>query len=325
MKIDIKAPENLKLKTLSRMKKELNNNTKRTPFRVVLIVTCISVFLTFTAFAYSMFSGINGDNVSLNAMYVGNGTVKIVVENLADKDLKFDKTVKLVRWSNTEEILKIEQEMPLIKPNEKKIITITIPKKYLNLLETPISDTDWYYFILTTNNFIFGFDWMASLNFVDPIITQKPEIITPTIVPIEDNTNQDDVDLIKNNFTLQNPLSKLEITYSYNDYKQCSEYIHAEIDLAAELGTSIYPLSSGTVTEADFDEKLGNYIVIDHGNGLLSKYTHCQDLLMKNGDAASMDDIIATVGKTGMATGPHLGFSIFLNNIPINPEALLKN
>lgn len=321
---NIKAPEHLKFKTISQMKKEFRN-TKIKSFKVALIVACISVIFTLTAFGYSLFSGIDGDEVRVDAVYQGNGTVKITVENLADKNLTFDETVKLERWSTAEEIFEIKQEMPLIKPNEEDVITIHIPEEYIELLETPIPDTDWYYFILTTNNFVFGFDWMASLTFAEPIITENSETTTLPEIPIEDNTNQEDVNLIKNNFVLQNPLNKFEVTFNYNDYKQDSEYVHAELDLAAELGASIYPLSGGTIIEADFDTEIGRYIIIDHGNGLVSKYTHCQDLLKEKGDVVSMDDVIATVGKTGVATGPHLGFSVTLNEIPINPKTLLAD
>lgn len=64
--------------------------------------------------------------------------------------------------------------------------------------------------------------------------------------------------------------------------------------------------------------------LIDHGNGLVSKYTHCAELLKEKGDAVTLDDVIATVGKSGKATGPHLGFSVTLNEVPINPEKLFS-
>lgn len=318
----IKAPEHLKSKTISLMKKESNNKTKRKPFKSALIVACIPILFTLTAFAYSLFSGIDGDELSVDAHYQGNGIATIMVENLAEKDLQFVETVKLERWSTAEEIFEIEQVMPVIKPTEKAVIKIEIPKEYIESLETPILDTDWYHFVLTTNDFAFGQSWMASLTFAEPIITKKPEITPPAEIPVEDNTVQDDVDAIKNNFVLQNPLCKLEVTFDYNDYVQDDEYTHPELDLAAKLGTEIYPLSSGTVIETDFDAEIGRYIIIDHGNGLVSQYAHCNELLKETGDTVDMNDVIATVGKTGMATGSHLGFSVTFNEMPINPKTL---
>lgn len=304
------------------MEAELIPKPKRKYMKASLIAVCIPVLFTLTAFAYSMFSGIDGDELNINAEYHGDGIVQVNVENLSSKDLRFNETVKLEQWSTSEEIFEITQEMPTIKPNKRATITIDVPDEYLDRLETPIADTDWYYFVLTTNNFAFGQSWMASLTFAEPIITEKSEEITRPEIPVEDNTNQANVDTVKNNFEIQHPLSQLEISFNYNDYEDNGEYAHAELDLAAELGTEIYPLSSGTVVCADFNAEMGRYMVIDHGNGLVSKYTHCAELLKEKGDVVVMDDVIATVGKTGMATGSHLGFSVTLNEVPINPEKL---
>lgn len=319
----IKAPEHLKNKTISLLQAEQSGNAKRKPMKIALIAACIPMIFVLTAFGYSLFSGIDGDELAFNVNYKGNGIVEIAVQNLAKKDLQFDEIIKLQQWSTNKEIFELELEMPKIESGKSGVITIQIPEQYINQLEIPLPDTDWYHFLLTTNNFMFGQTWTASLTFAEPISTGKEDFPETPVLPIEDNTNQDDISTIKNSFNCQKPLSKVEIPYDYNDYETDGEYIHAELDLVAELGTEIYPLTGGTVLKAEFDEELGWYMVIDHGDGLKSKYMHCNELLKKQGDTVAMDDAIATVGKTGMATGPLLAFSITLNDVPVNPKAIL--
>lgn len=329
MKLDnIKAPESLKSKTICLMNKELNHKIRKNPLKVTTIAACTTILFTLTAFAYSLFSGLAGDELSFSTEYKGNGIVEVTVENQSDKELKFTNTVKLEQWSSNQEILKMEQEMPLIKSGETEIITIDLPDYDVELLETPLLNTDWYYFIFTNNNFLHGHDWMASVTFAEPIITEPSNVasneISPSEKPIEDNTSQKDVNSIKTNYTIQKPLSEFSISFPYNDYKENGEYVHAELDLKAELETDIYSICKGTVVKSDFDEEKGLYIIIDHGNGLVSTYAHCKEVFKKQGDIITLDDVIARVGKTGMATGAHLAFSVTLDKVPINPELLFK-
>ena len=318
----IKAPEHLKHKTVAMMEEQIKPKSKNRYMKGALIAACIPVLFTLTAFAYVLFSGIGGDELNIDANYIGDGVAQITVENLAEKDLQFDETIKLEQWTTAEEIFIIEQDMPLIKSGETDTITIQIPDEYIERLETPLPDTDWYHFVLTTNNFTFGESWLASLIFTDPIITEKPPVVSPPEIPVEDNTSDEDITTIENTFVLQNPLSQIQVTFDYNDYKHDGEYAHAEVDLVAEHGSDIYSLCEGTVIEVGFDVEVGNYIIIDHKNGLVSKYTHCSELLKEKDDVVSVDDVIATVGKTGMATGAHLGFSVTFNGTPINPQKL---
>lgn len=329
MKLDnIKAPESLKSKTVCLMKKQLNHKTRRKPLKVAIIAACIPISFTFTAFAYSLFSGLTGDELSFSTEYKGNGIVEVTVENLSEKKLQFTDIVKFEQWSAIQEILEIKQEMPLIRPSETKKIMIDLSEYDIELLETPLTGTDWYYFVFTNNNFLHGHDWMVSVTFAEPIIIEpfnvEYEIIPPSEKTLEDNTSQDDSTSIKNNHTIQKPLSEFNISFPYNDYKENGEYVHAELDLVSELGTDIYALCEGTAVEAGFDQKVGNYIIIDHGNGLKSKYAHCKELFKEQGDIIGIDDVIASVGKTGMATGAHLAFSVTLDGVPINPELLFE-
>lgn len=327
MKLDnIKAPESLKLKTIGLMNKELKNNKPKKILKVAIIAVCIPVLFAFTAFACNIFSGLAGDELSFSTEYQGDGIVEVTVKNRSEKDLQFTDTIKLEQWSTSQEILEIKQKMPLIKAGKTEVITIDLSEYDLEVLETPLAGNDWYYFVFTNSNFLHGHDWMASVIFWEASMTEpsNSDSDASSEIPIEDHTTQKAIESIKNNYTLQEPLNKFSISYPYNDYKENGEYVHPELDLEAESGTDIYAICKGTVTEADFDEKIGFYMIIDHGNGLKSKYACCKELFKKQGDTVALGDVIASVGKTGMATGSHLAFSVSLDGVPINPELLFK-
>ena len=69
---------------------------------------------------------------------------------------------------------------------------------------------------------------------------------------------------------------------------------------------------------------LGNVVVIDHGNGWMSTYAHCDALNVNVGDQVSRGDIIATVGETGAATGPHLHLELRKDGVLVNPTDVLE-
>lgn len=327
---EIHTPESLKNRTINRMEKELHKHRK--PIYKIkcipLAAVLIALLFTMTAFAYSLFSGLSGDELSLSTLYKGNGIVEITVENQSNKELKFTNTVKLEQWSTNREILRLTQEMPAINPSETKTITIDLSVYDISLLETPLVGTDWYYFVLTNNNFLHGYDWMASVTFAEPINTESANVTPidtlPYEKPMEDNTSPNNINSIKTNYTIQKPLKEFSISFPYNDYQENGVYVHAELDLVAELGTDIYAICEGTVLVADFNDEMGLYMIIDHGNGLESKYAHCKELFKEQGDIVAVDDVIASVGKTGMATGEYLAFSVTLDGVPINPELLFE-
>ncbi len=95
---------------------------------------------------------------------------------------------------------------------------------------------------------------------------------------------------------------------------------HKGIDLCSPIGTDIYAADGGTVTFAGWnDGGYGYMVVIDHGNGYVTYYAHCNEVLVNEGDKVSQGDLIAYVGNTGLSTGPHLHFEVRLNGTPVNP------
>ncbi|MCB0333080.1 MAG: M23 family metallopeptidase [Bdellovibrionales bacterium] len=98
---------------------------------------------------------------------------------------------------------------------------------------------------------------------------------------------------------------------------------HSGIDLAAPQGAQIRAIASGRVVYADPYKGYGNLVVIEHANGITSHYGHCSKIHVDPGQEVKAGEIIATVGKTGLATGYHLHFEIRINGEPKDPDVYI--
>jgi len=94
---------------------------------------------------------------------------------------------------------------------------------------------------------------------------------------------------------------------------------HNGVDLAAPNGSPILAAYDGTVVAATYSSTMGNYIMLDHGDGLYTIYMHASSLGVSKGEEVSKGQQIAAVGSTGRSTGPHLHFSVRLNGAYQNP------
>ena len=98
---------------------------------------------------------------------------------------------------------------------------------------------------------------------------------------------------------------------------------HAGIDYPAPEGTQVWAPNNGRVLYADFLQLTGNTICIEHGFGLKSWYYHLSAVEVEAGQMVKTGDPIGRVGTTGFSTGPHLHFTMSINNVYINPEQCL--
>lgn len=94
---------------------------------------------------------------------------------------------------------------------------------------------------------------------------------------------------------------------------------HSGVDIAANHGAGVYAYSSGRVVEARYNGAYGNCIVIDHGNGLKTRYAHLSKMSVKAGQKVQTGQRIGSVGSTGRSTGPHLHFEVIVNGSTRNP------
>ncbi|HEY8345825.1 MAG TPA: M23 family metallopeptidase [Symbiobacteriaceae bacterium] len=99
--------------------------------------------------------------------------------------------------------------------------------------------------------------------------------------------------------------------------------LHRGIDLAVPAGTPAVAAQSGTVVFAGWDGTYGYCVVIDHGNGVQTRYAHASALLVTTGDWVEQGTPILEVGSTGYSTGPHLHFEVIVGGEPQNPRLYL--
>lgn len=98
---------------------------------------------------------------------------------------------------------------------------------------------------------------------------------------------------------------------------------HNGCDFTADYGTPIRATASGTVVSADWLGGYGQTVEIDHGNGLKTLYAHCESLKVKKGQTVRKGQLIATVGTTGLSSGPHCHYEVHKDGKPVDPMAYL--
>ncbi len=122
------------------------------------------------------------------------------------------------------------------------------------------------------------------------------------------------------------PVSSGIVTSSYGSRMHpvySVESFHSGIDIAASEGSKIYAVLDGTVTDAGYADTAGYYVRIEHENDKVTLYCHCSELFVEKGINVRKGDVIAAVGQTGLATGPHLHLEYYENGKTVDPQTLL--
>lgn len=117
------------------------------------------------------------------------------------------------------------------------------------------------------------------------------------------------------------PTVSERISASFALKENGAERDHDHINIAGQEGDEIYAVAAGTITETGFDAYYGNYIVIDFGGGVGAKYGHLKEIMVTEGAAVEQGQKIGLLGKTGMATGPNLSFTVYTGGMTVNPLA----
>jgi len=98
---------------------------------------------------------------------------------------------------------------------------------------------------------------------------------------------------------------------------------HSGIDIAAGHGVTVVAADGGTVITSTYNSSYGNYVVISHGNGIVTLYAHLSSRSVNVGDSVSKGQAVGLVGSTGISTGPHLHFEVHVNGSRVNPYTKL--
>lgn len=139
---------------------------------------------------------------------------------------------------------------------------------------------------------------------------------------IEERQKQNQTSYVGGSFIWPLPRSDKYVTspFGYRVHPITGSYeFHTGIDISSHLGTNIYSVNGGVVAEAAFSKGNGNYVLIDHGGGTMSYYSHLSKILVKKDQEVKQGEVIGLVGMTGLATGYHLHFSMYQNGKAVNP------
>lgn len=99
---------------------------------------------------------------------------------------------------------------------------------------------------------------------------------------------------------------------------------HRGTDYAANTGTPVWASGDGKVVASGYTKPNGNYVFIQHGNNIVTKYIHLNKRKVKTGQRVKQKQVIGTVGSTGYATGPHLHYEFLLDGVHRNPRTIVQ-
>lgn len=138
--------------------------------KLAVLAMAVAACFALVGFTYPLFTPLEGDELSLRGTYEGNGIVSVHVENQSDKTLKFEEQARLMNWLTAEEVPStggdILFENTQFPAHSSGIMTIDLSRAYdMEALENPEHNSEWYYLLLTNNGFLFGHDWMCSVDF----------------------------------------------------------------------------------------------------------------------------------------------------------------
>lgn len=290
--------------------------------QIALVATMMLCFVSLSAFAFSKFSSLEGDEAGFSSKYLGDGIFEITVTNESDKVLELQDEIKLMRWSTSQEVQgdkgEIEYSDLKVDARSKKTITIDLSEAYdVEMLESPLPSGDHYYLVLTNNGFAFGQDWMCSLNFNEGMSTalSDTDSVSNEMREVQKGKTSYYADLAYENWMWPTKSKNISTLYGVARNGIFSDHIN----IAGEQSDAVYAVEAGRVIETGFVSNVGNYIVLDLGDETTVKYGHLKEIAVKEGDTVEKGDTIGKLGATGMATGPNLYFAVYVSGESVNP------
>ena len=99
--------------------------------------------------------------------------------------------------------------------------------------------------------------------------------------------------------------------------------MHQGVDIANERWTPIYASADGVIEVSQLSSTFGNFVTIDHGNNIKTRYGHMQLSIVHPGQFVHRYQVIGYMGNTGRSVGPHLHYEVWVGNAPVNPLAYM--
>ncbi len=146
-----------------------------------------------------------------------------------------------------------------------------------------------------------------------------PQSVGGSFGLIHDEQSPEDASVIATNTQkgIQSPLSRFKINQGF-------WFGHKGVDMDAEIGDPIKPVSAGIVESVEYLKyAYGYHVIINHGSGFKSLYAHMSKVLVKPGDVVTQDTVIGLAGSTGWSTGPHLHLEFTVDGELVNPLVYL--
>ncbi len=294
--------------------------------KLALSLCCLLCFVALCAFSYAKFSALDSEKAGFGCVYQGNGKFEVVVANDSDRELKLQDKVKVMQWSTSEEVEgdkgKIKMDTLTIAPHSQGILSIDISEGYdVDAMEANLPEGDSYYFVLTNNNFAFGQDWMCFFDFeieqTEDVARRLAEVMEQNAKELPPEKQYGTGELLYPEWVWPTVSRKVSAPYG----EQANGAYSDHVSIVGESGDEIYAVTDGTVAEVTFDPSYGNVLTLDLGDGITVKYGHLKETKVSQGDTVAQGQVIATLGKTGMATGPNLLFGVSIHGEDVNPLA----
>lgn len=237
-----------------------------------------------------------------------------------------------------------EINLPIVFFNDKRVLVIKYKNyhnidnnpNWLAIVGIPISTTPGLHKIsvlLEQKNQIEKSFFVSEIKYPTEKLKLASKFVTPSLA--EQMRINQEKELIQNAYNHWSPsIPNLAFKQPINGRKSSPfglkrilngthKGFHSGLDLAAPTGTKIYAAAHGQVILIGDFFYGGRTVFIDHGQGLITNYSHLDTITVKEGDAVDPETVLGTVGTTGRATGPHLHWSASLNDARINPELFM--
>jgi murein DD-endopeptidase MepM/ murein hydrolase activator NlpD len=176
----------------------------------------------------------------------------------------------------------------------------------------------------------------AWLEAVVPVADQDPQTIEERADGLEDELDALDIDRLGENLAwwldVAEALPQLwpvdgvvtsGFGYRESPFNHRTMKFHGGLDIGAPYGSDILATADGTVVFAGWDSGHGRTVIVDHGHGVQTRYCHASQLVVEVGQDVLAGQTVGLVGSSGMSTGPHLHYEIFLDGERVDPRPYL--